>query len=63
MDGETKGNSNEIDPTELKKKIDNKLDGNETTLNNFDTRNGISKHGNKIKLTKINVSRKVTKKT
>jgi len=54
--------NNKIQVTK-KKKIDNNLDGNETTLNNFDTRNGTSKHGNKIKLTKINVSRKVTKKT
>ena len=54
--------NNKIQVTK-KKKIDNTLDGNETILNNFDTRNSISKHGNKIKLTKINVSRKVTKKT
>ncbi len=46
-----------------KKKIANNDDENKNKLNKFDTRNSVTEHDNKIKQAKINVSRKVTKKT
>jgi DNA topoisomerase VI subunit B len=45
-----------------KKKTANNDNGNENDLNKYDTRTSISKHGNKTKLDKINVHRKITKK-
>ena len=44
-----------------KKKIVVKGNGNENKLNKFDTRTNVLKNGNKIKLAKINMSRKMTK--
>ena len=45
-----------------KKNTVNNDNGNENNLNKFDTRANVSKHGNKTKLDKINVHRKITKK-
>jgi DNA topoisomerase-6 subunit B len=45
-----------------KKNTVNNDNGNENNLNKFDTRTSVSKHGNKTKLDKINVHRKITKK-
>lgn len=45
-----------------KKKIVNKGKGNKNKLNEFDTRTSVSKHGNKIKIAKINMPGKMTKK-
>jgi DNA topoisomerase VI subunit B len=45
-----------------KKNTVNNDNGNENNLNNYDTRTSVSKHGNKAKLHKINVHRKITKK-
>lgn len=45
-----------------KKNTVNNDNSNENNLNKFDTRTSVSKHGNKTKLDKINVHRKITKK-
>ena len=45
-----------------KKNTVNNDNGNENNLNKYDTRTSVSKHGNKTKLDKINVHRKITKK-
>jgi DNA topoisomerase VI subunit B len=45
-----------------KKNTVNNDNGNENNLNKFDTRTNVSKHGNKTKLDKINIHRKITKK-
>jgi DNA topoisomerase VI subunit B len=45
-----------------KKNTVNNDNGNENNLNKFDTRTSVSKQGNKTKLDKINVHRKITKK-
>lgn len=45
-----------------KKNTVNNDNGNENNLNKFDTRTSISRHGNKTKLDKIKVHRKITKK-
>lgn len=45
-----------------KKNTVNNDNENENNLNKYDTRTSVSKHGNKTKLDKINVHRKVTKK-
>ena len=45
-----------------KKNTVNNDNGNDHNLNKFDTRANVSKHGNKTKLDKINVHRKITKK-
>ncbi len=44
-----------------KKKIVNKGKGNKNKLNKFDTRTSVLKHGNKIKIAKINMPGKMTK--
>ena len=44
-----------------KKKIVVKGNGNKNKLNKFDTRTNVLKNGNKIKIAKINMSRKMTK--
>ena len=44
-----------------KKKIVNKRKGNKNKLNKFDTRTSVLKHGNKIKIAKINMPGKMTK--
>jgi DNA topoisomerase VI subunit B len=44
-----------------KKKIVNKCRGNKNKLNEFDTRTSVLKHGNKIKIAKINMPGKMTK--
>ena len=44
-----------------KKKIVNKGKGNKNKLNKFDTRASVLKHGNKIKIAKINMPGKMTK--
>jgi hypothetical protein len=44
-----------------KKKIVNKGKGNKNKLNEFDTRTSVLKHGNKIKIAKINMRGKMTK--
>jgi DNA topoisomerase VI subunit B len=44
-----------------KKKIVNKGKGNKNKLNEFDTRTSVLKHGNKLKLAKINMPGKMTK--
>ncbi|TLX88438.1 MAG: DNA topoisomerase VI subunit B [Thaumarchaeota archaeon] len=45
-----------------KKNTVNNDNGNDNNLNKFDTRTNVSKHGNKTKLDKINIHRKITKK-
>lgn len=45
-----------------KKNTVNNDNGNENNLNKYDMRTRVSKHGNKTKLDKINVHRKITKK-
>lgn len=45
-----------------KKNTVNNDNGNENNLNKFDTRTSVPKHGNKTKLDKINIHRKITKK-
>jgi DNA topoisomerase VI subunit B len=45
-----------------KKNTVNNDNSNENNLNKFDRRTSVSKHGNKTKLDKINVHRKITKK-
>ena len=45
-----------------KKNTVNNDNGDENNLNKFDKRTSVSKHGNKTKLDKINIHRKITKK-
>jgi len=45
-----------------KKNTVNNDNGNENNLKKFDKRTSVSKHGNKTKLDKINIHRKITKK-
>ena len=45
-----------------KKNTVNNDNGNETNLSKFDTRTSVPKHGNKAKMDKINIHRKITKK-
>ena len=59
QDSKDKGKVNVV---ESKKKVLNNGKGNEIILSKFDTRTNVSKHGNNIKLAKINAPRKSQKK-
>jgi len=54
-------NQKRIQMTDKKNTVNND-NGNENNLKKFDKRTSVSKHGNKTKLDKINIHRKITKK-